>query len=182
MFDSLESGHRIGGAAWHCHRGAGGGSPGVRGFPFGREGLGGGEADREFDGSSLFGSGMRLSTRVPTMSVHGDRGGGRLPGPGASGSGALARLRLRAAVGQAAQSVRRGSSRIRLSHAGFGPLWAADCGAGGLLGSKAVSPGCARASLRDEEFIYGHAYALHQLHPEEATRLLQDLDRVDWAY
>jgi RNA-directed DNA polymerase len=40
--------------------------------------------------------------------------------------------------------------------------------------------GCTRASYK--EFIYGHAYALNSVQPDEARRLLEELDSVDWNY
>jgi RNA-directed DNA polymerase len=35
---------------------------------------------------------------------------------------------------------------------------------------------------RYKEHMYGRVYALNQLRPEEATRLLEELDQVDWPY
>jgi len=33
-----------------------------------------------------------------------------------------------------------------------------------------------------KEFVYGHVYALNQLHPEEARSYLEVLDAIDWPY
>lgn len=38
------------------------------------------------------------------------------------------------------------------------------------------------AKSRYKEFLYGHAYALHAVRPDEALALLAELDEVDWPY